>query len=391
MDLQNALDGVKSYCDKWQLTLNTSKTKVVVFSRGKIRRKPSFTLGDSPVEVVEDYSYLGCTFNYNNRFTKAVNKQVNQARRALYSLLSKSRNLRLPLDLQIQLFDQLVLPILLYGCEVWGCDNYSQVEAFHVKFCKQILKLNKHTPNCMAYGELGRHKLNELIEVRMVNFWCRIVNGSEFKLSNMMYKFLRVLYDQNIYYSPWLSTIKNILNKAGMSFVWNLPNSVNFTFSPNNAIIPLPWLSKAIKLRLSDMYKQDWLAEVNRNSHCKVYRMFKTSLEFEKYLQILDFRNRNYLCKFRCTNTNIPVVSGRYHNIVFHDRICNLCKGDYLGDEFHYILECAAFKNERNLFLKPYFRKRPSSIKMCDLFQSKSKSVIQNLSLFCSKIMKAFP
>ena len=53
-----------------------------------------------------------------------------------------------------------------------------------------------------------------------------------------------------------------------MSFVWNLPNSVNFTFSPNNAIIPLPWLSKAIKLRLSDMYKQDWLAEVNRNSHC---------------------------------------------------------------------------------------------------------------------------
>ncbi|KAJ8032779.1 hypothetical protein HOLleu_22829 [Holothuria leucospilota] len=60
------------------------------------------------------------------------------------------------------------------------------------------------------------------------------------------------------------------------------------------------------------MYKQEWLAEVNRNSHCKVYRIIKTSLEFEKYLHILDFRNRNYLRKYRCANTNIPVVSGRY-------------------------------------------------------------------------------
>lgn len=243
----------------------------------------------------------------------------------------------------------------------------------------------------MACGELGHHKLNEIIEAGMVYFWCRTVNGSEFKSSHMMYKFLRALYDQNIYYSPWLSTIKNILDKTGMSFVWNMPNSVNH-FCPNNPIIPHPWFIKAIKLRLSDMYKQEWLAEVNRNFLCKVYRIIKTSLEFEKYLHILDFRNHSYVCKYRCINTDIPVVSGRYHNIVFDDRICNLCKSDnYLGDEFHYILECAAFKNERNLFLKPYFRTRPSSIKMRDLFQSKSKSVINNLSMFCSKIMKAFP
>ena len=38
----------------------------------------------------------------------------------MYSLIKKSRSLLLPIDLQIELFDKLVKPILLYGSEVWG-------------------------------------------------------------------------------------------------------------------------------------------------------------------------------------------------------------------------------------------------------------------------------
>ena len=77
-------------------------TKVVVFSRGKI------------VEVVDEYVYLGTTFNYNNKFRKAQVKQINQARRAMYSLLSKTYQLHLPMDILIELFDQLVLPYRIF-------------------------------------------------------------------------------------------------------------------------------------------------------------------------------------------------------------------------------------------------------------------------------------
>ena len=37
----------------------------------------------------------------------------------------------LPLDLQLQLFDQLILPILLYGCEIWGFEKITQTVAFY--------------------------------------------------------------------------------------------------------------------------------------------------------------------------------------------------------------------------------------------------------------------
>ena len=106
---------------------------------------------------MNDYVYLGVSFNYNGRFDKTISKQVSQTRRALFSLLSKAVKLRLPVDIVVQLFDQLVKPILLYGCEVWGFENSTQIELFHRQFCKRLLKLNKHlTVWCMV--SLARSK-----------------------------------------------------------------------------------------------------------------------------------------------------------------------------------------------------------------------------------------
>ena len=53
-DLQNALDTLHTYCNDKDLSINTDKTKIVIFSRGKIRKKPSFYLGNSCLEVVYD-------------------------------------------------------------------------------------------------------------------------------------------------------------------------------------------------------------------------------------------------------------------------------------------------------------------------------------------------
>ena len=63
--------------------MNTSKTKIVIFSRGKIRKLPHFIYNNEAIEVVYDFVYLGVKFNYNGTFKKATSKQVTQARRAL--------------------------------------------------------------------------------------------------------------------------------------------------------------------------------------------------------------------------------------------------------------------------------------------------------------------
>ena len=92
--------------------------------------------------------YLAVEFNYNGNYKKILAKQIIQARKTLYC-----RKLQLPIDTQCQLFDHLVLPILLYGNEIWGHEDLLQIEVFHRQFLRLIIHVNVCTPDCMTYGK----------------------------------------------------------------------------------------------------------------------------------------------------------------------------------------------------------------------------------------------
>ena len=128
------------YCIQWDLKVNISKTNVVIFSRGKVKKYPIFKIGDNIVEVKPDYVYLGVTFNYDGSFKKAIEKQITQARKAMYALLHKAKIIRLPFDIIFELYEQCVIPVLLYGSEVWGFENLDSAEIFHRKIFKLVLK-----------------------------------------------------------------------------------------------------------------------------------------------------------------------------------------------------------------------------------------------------------
>ena len=134
-ELQKALDGLHTYCEKWGLNVNTDKTKVIIFSRGKIRKFKSFNFGDGQIDVVDDYIYLGTTFNFNGTFRKAKEKQVAQARKAIYTLITRIKQLGLFFETSIELFERLIIHILLYGSEIWGYEN---AESLQIMFNKVI-------------------------------------------------------------------------------------------------------------------------------------------------------------------------------------------------------------------------------------------------------------
>ena len=93
-DLQSALNAACDYCQTWHLTVNTSKTKVIIFSSGQVRSHTDFLFGQTKLEVTDSFIiYLGTNLNYNGLFNKAITKQVNQARRAMFNLTTKARKL----------------------------------------------------------------------------------------------------------------------------------------------------------------------------------------------------------------------------------------------------------------------------------------------------------
>ena len=47
------------------MTVNASKTKIIIFYRGKIRNKPLLKIGIESIDVMDEYIYLGTTFSCN--------------------------------------------------------------------------------------------------------------------------------------------------------------------------------------------------------------------------------------------------------------------------------------------------------------------------------------
>ena len=173
-EMQGALDVFQTYCSTWHLTVNFDKTKIVIFSSGKLKQY-NFLLDGLNIEVTNEYKYLGIYFTRGGSFEKAKEHIADQANKAMFSLLKKIRTFDLPLDLQLELFDKMIKPILLYGAEIWGFGNCDVIERIHLKFLNYILKLTKSTPSHMIYGELGILPITLEIRHRVLTYWCKII------------------------------------------------------------------------------------------------------------------------------------------------------------------------------------------------------------------------
>ena len=97
---------------------------------------------DQILDIESDYKYLVVLFGKSWSFYSAK----NQAENAMYSLVRKSRSLILPLDLQIELYEKMVKPILFYGSEVWSFGNLDVLKRSVLKFVKLILYMKSSNP-----------------------------------------------------------------------------------------------------------------------------------------------------------------------------------------------------------------------------------------------------
>ena len=87
-EMQHALDVFQTYCNTWHLTVNVDKTKIVIFSSGKLKQY-NFLLNGLNIEVTNEYKYLGIYFTRGGSFAKAKKHIADQANKAMFALLKK--------------------------------------------------------------------------------------------------------------------------------------------------------------------------------------------------------------------------------------------------------------------------------------------------------------
>ena len=119
-DMQNAINATLSYCEVNNLCINTCKTKYMIFSRGKIRKHQAITAHGQAIEQEDTFCCLVIVFRYNNNFQGAMTHDIDEAKKALFKIDILLSKVDLQVRTRLHLIDSLILPILLYGCELLG-------------------------------------------------------------------------------------------------------------------------------------------------------------------------------------------------------------------------------------------------------------------------------
>ena len=181
-DFQDILTAFHDFCKLWKLDINTNKTKITIFGDYSRNQRLSFKINGKEIEIVKEFKYLGVLFSKNGRFAQHTKNVSNIACKAMYLLRKRIVNLYLPVDCQLKLFNQTIVPILLYGTEVSGFENLQPLEKIQLDFLRRILKMKSSSPLVMVYGEFGWYPLEIQVKVRMIKFWLKLLNGENTKM-----------------------------------------------------------------------------------------------------------------------------------------------------------------------------------------------------------------
>lgn len=234
---------------------------------------------------------------YNGYWNESHNRICEQGSKALHKLLTSFKNVYLPIDRKLYLFDVMVSPVLNYASEIWGIHKAENIEGLHLKFCKRILCVITKAGNMAVLGELGRYRFLELRQCQILQFWLKAISSDKDALRYKVYKLLciNINVKKNLKYN-WAFNVKNLLFNMGMSDVW---------YNQKTYIVPFDVLKQTIY----NQFLQIWYSNLNLSSKMETYLSFKQMFCLENYLTLIENKRlRAVLTKFRISNHDLAIV-----------------------------------------------------------------------------------
>ena len=134
-----------------------------------------FSVGSSPLEIADNYQYLGMKLKPSGSLQFATDELFAKANRAWFAISNVLyQHKKLAVKKALQLFDSLIRPIFSYAAEFWlpflvtkkGLESQTNLlkswetfkpEILNQKVCRLLLSVHKKCSRLAVLGELGRY------------------------------------------------------------------------------------------------------------------------------------------------------------------------------------------------------------------------------------------
>ena len=137
-ELKNLLMKVKEESEKAGLKLNIQKTKIM--ASGPIS---SWQIEREKVEAVIDLLYLGSKITVDGDYSHEIKRHLLLGRKAMTNPDSILKNRDITLPTKAHLVKAMVLPVVMYGCEIWTIKKAERqrIDAFELWCWRRLLRV----------------------------------------------------------------------------------------------------------------------------------------------------------------------------------------------------------------------------------------------------------
>ena len=340
--LQTSLDKLACYAETKHLTINTKKSKTMIFNTTGKYIKDTFNINNRKLEPVNSFCYLGFELKPSGTVKYAMNTLHDKAKKALRPLLCAIARFNIPVKTSIRLFHAYISPIILYNVENWATmtdkalNNFTETDLFdkvndstsdiiHRKILKYTLGLSKSCPNMAVHGDTGEVPLSIKGYRLMLDYWNRLNTLPD---SNLAKKALK----ENVKIrTNWIMTIEKLVKSFNL--IETTSNSKKFKL--------------ALKTNARKYYKSLWETRIKSQDLARLqfYQKLKNDFTPAKYVDLPSFKMRKTIAKVRCSNHCLEIEKGRHQNITREDRTCNMCTDKVIEDEEHFLTKCKPYEH----------------------------------------------
>ena len=282
-------------------------------------------------------------------------------------------------DKIFNIFDSLVTPVALYGCEFWlPCvvpkksfsSNHNLLNFWKDFLCEKInqkcarisLSVNRKTSRLAVLGELGRYPLYIKALSQCINYKMSLLGpNNQSSLISDVIKEMKLFSSRGS--DCWLTRVNKIQQ------LLNIPDRPMFKRVQGKKVTNL----------VKSKFDKHWLDTLNstgsnnsnltgQSDHSKLrtYRTFKSSFTREPYVDLIRNRNqKSFIARLRTGSHHLNIERGRWTRPVtpVEQRICAYCKPTNnptprspcsgppptpcVDNEYHFLMSCPRFDEVR--------------------------------------------
>lgn len=381
-DMANLIKIIELFCRLFGMKLNASKTYAVIFNNSKKSRKTHtqlaehchWKIGEHTIAIEHQSKFLGIIFHESKGCAVAPDDLAAKGRKALHLMMSRmKRHFINQSSFLCRMFDQLVEPVLSYGCQIWGPDMFhnkldsshiisrskNPLEGVHIDFMRYLGGLPRSSPLWILYNEFQREPLQFHWLALCARFWTNATSHDDAN-NNVL---LRACMRDNVALmlsgctDCWVANFMKSMVTIGVLTDASL-SSCHYV----DACTSLPISEDIVKEQL----KSRWLSVCDEMlgagadprsvsddtpiTHTRYRSWIIANHPIPPHLDAFIPTNlKHIIIRMRCTSFPLRIQAGRQgkNRIPRSHRLCQVCNEGCVEDEKHFLLECPVYTHLR--------------------------------------------